>query len=64
MYSIWLFLRYKVTIGDSHRSRNEMSQHTFIVTKIVMHPDYQDDLKVNDIALVKVSSQVDRKSVV
>ncbi|XP_074621906.1 mannan-binding lectin serine protease 1-like [Acropora palmata] len=49
---------YKVTIGDSHRSRNEMSQHTFIVTKIVMHPDYQDDLKVNDIALVKVSSQV------
>ena len=47
-----------MTIGDSHRSRNEMSQHTFFVTKIVLHPDYQDDLKVNDIALVKVSSQV------
>ena len=53
-----VFFRYKIIVGDSVRDKEENSQRTFFATKIIIHPGYHDDVKENDIALVKLSTKV------
>lgn len=49
---------YKIKVGDTVRTVEEASQRVYFATKIIMHPQYHDDYKENDIALVKLSFRV------
>ena len=56
-YVLSYVFRYKILVGDNHLDRNETSERSFHATKIVMHPEYNDDFYEHDIALVKLSAK-------
>jgi len=50
--------KIRVTIGDIDSSKRECHERQVTVAELILHPNYNDDLIVNDIALLRLTADI------